>query len=418
MSAAFLFGAGAEAEFNLCTGEDFAKRVIGIEKSEEQKIINKSIKDYYSSILKKCRESKEHPKWYPEKCYPKNFNIDILLKNSIKRKRLMENKFPESIELFTKEIKKDVKSITSLPDKEKAIYSSPNYMGILDENFHTIISPRALGPQKFWAVIFAITRAYVTICNGILDQDIHEDIINQLISNPNETYSKIIEMIRDNEKFKIDSYYKTIKSLLTNKNEKIDIISTNYTPIAEIILNDTINKQTYIHGHIKLFESPYYLQVTDISENYNADKFSQEINFPYLFLQSGVKPIVERKQLNAYSTMLSILDNNETLFVLGYNFNGDDNHINSLLHDYLHIKKENQNQRKNQLIFFDYCNDKSYDEKKKLIEIQDKLRIPENNRHSDNKVKIEVIHINKDNCILRLKDTLDRYITTPCLLDI
>ena len=265
MKIAFFCGAGVESEFNICSGDEFAKSVLSIERNFGQREIYKIIQKHYAEILENCKKSSEHPEWYPDKCYAQPFNIQSLLKNTIKKEWQICQKHSKSIASYEREIKDEAKRISGIKAKRKRIYANPNYMGILDENFHAIISPRAFGPQKFWTVIMAVTRAYIAICTGILDIPMNGRKSNlrkieQLLNNPNETYKKIIEYIKQPEgKFQKNSYYRIIKEIFVQYGQKVDLISTNYTPIAEEIIGEEINRVAYINGHIKLFESPYYL---------------------------------------------------------------------------------------------------------------------------------------------------------------
>ena len=76
-----------------------------------------------------------------------------------------------------------------------------------------------------------------------------------------------------------------------------------------------------------MFESPYEWKV------YEAENLSDNDNrllFPYLFIQSGVKPIVEKRQIIEYYKMVKAFQSDK-IVVLGYRINCDDNHINGLL---------------------------------------------------------------------------------------
>ena len=83
----------------------------------------------------------------------------------------------------------------------------------------------------------------------------------------------------------------------------------------------------YVHGRIGLYESPRDLYVYD-AEN---ESFEKEVTFPYFFIQSGIKPIVERRQIKEYSKMASYMENSDKIIILGYRLNYDDNHINSII---------------------------------------------------------------------------------------
>ena len=76
-----------------------------------------------------------------------------------------------------------------------------------------------------------------------------------------------------------------------------------------------------------MFESPKNLCVYDVEQ----DILNGDTVFPYLFIQSGIKPIIERRQIEEYSKMISFMDDAESIIITGYNLNNDDNHINSII---------------------------------------------------------------------------------------
>lgn len=416
INIAFLFGSGAEAAYEICNGEEFAKFILGLEDNKKNEHIQKCISDHYTNILNQCRICSEHPKWYPTYYSFKKYNINTLLKNSIMKKWIDEKRDPSSITELNNDLEKEVKKCKGNEKKIKIISASPNYMGILDENFHTLIAPRLLGPDKFWRVITIITRAYIAICLDLLDIKItniteNNHQVEALLQDPYQTYIKIVKTINQNNKFKCKSYYSILNDLLKTCSMSADIITTNYTPIIEQIISNR-NNVAYVHGHIKLFESPYYLQVKDITKDFEKDKFERDINFPYMFIQSGVKPIVEKYQLKAFSCMLDILDKNNYLFVVGYNFNGDDNHINSLLHSYLHEKITDTEIRKNTIVFFDFISKEQKRKDERLNELYDRLRIPIDNRNGVSKVNLKLIQINQNNCLDEFEKAFKKYCTT------
>ena len=104
------------------------------------------------------------------------------------------------------------------------------------------------------------------------------------------------------------------------------------TPKECLITDDKI---AYIHGRLNWFESPYNLQVYDVSR----EQLPNELCFPYLFIQSGIKPIVDAVQINEYAKMLQLLRDSEQLVIVGYRLNSDDNHINGIIKTYLNQKE-------------------------------------------------------------------------------
>ncbi len=376
----FLFGAGTEISYNISKSEEFAKSVLRLH--DESKVLDEVIRDYYTDRLNFCKDQ-----WYPDFRNEK-FPIDKLLKNSIKKQWMFENREIENKKIYEEAVEEEAWRFQSEEEKHKQVSNYPSYMGILDENFHTIVSPKALGPCKFWRVIITYTTAYLLICMDILGiKPDEKEKMSALLSKPEETYRRIESTI-DESMLNKNSYYK----ILGDYGQKLsyNIITTNYTPICEKVLL-SIQKKTkqctfnqvhiaYIHGKLNWFECPYTLQVYDSQDDADQEAFNNYLFFPYLFIQSGIKPVVERKQLNEYRKALKFFDEADERVILGYNLNVDDNHLNSLLHSFVlrDVKK---------VTYFNYENT-GFIEKN----LKEKLRICEGES-----VNVEIININGQN---------------------
>ena len=214
--------------------------------------------------------------------------------------------------------------------RDSIIDAHASYMGLLDERFHTLIAPRALGPDKFWSVIECYTRAYLMIVENILkDNKMDQKQLLEILIAPKTTMQKIREVCMNLYR-KEESYYSIIRDAL-NRTE-ISVVSSNYTPVCHEVTGIHNDRIAYLHGRMGLFESPYTMQVYDVETD---ELPNDELIFPYIFIQSGIKPIVERRQIEEYAKMLCLFDESDEIIIVGYRMNGDDNHINSILHSYL-----------------------------------------------------------------------------------
>lgn len=211
-------------------------------------------------------------------------------------------------------------------------------MGILDEKFHTLISPRDLGPENFWAVVDAYTRAYLALISEMIADKSIENKYKWILENPIDAYDSIIEFCRKNANK--ESYYKVIKELKDKYDFKI--ITTNYTPLVDEITG--LRKQVaHVHGKLNWFESPREWKVYDIKCYKNNLKIKlpeDEILFPYIFIQSGIKPIVEEKIIKKYNRAIRYFYKVQKLIILGYRINYDDNHINSIIRNRIVSRKK------------------------------------------------------------------------------
>lgn len=388
----FIFGAGAELDYNLSSGLDFSKAVLGYDENFNKSKLFESLGEYRKSLYSNSNDNKDKmiDSWVPAHSI---YDIDKekIIKNSIKKKLLSENSEEISNKTnFDNIVKQNYDSLIkdkSVLERKSLLNKYANYMDILDSKFHTLIEPKVLGPQKFWFVVDCYTRAYLHLVGQILEiQDLNEDNIKDTLENPKVTYNKICEKIK-NTKSNCKTYYSTLKDVCENFD--IKIVTANYTPLAEKILNIKSNNISYIHGNFKLFEAPRLLTVYDVKEEILPEN---EFVFPYLFLQSGVKPIVERKQVKEYMKMIDFLDEADVVISLGYNIGVDDNEINSILRDY--ICKDTK------FIFFNYTNDIN----NAKTEILKRLRI------FSEKNNFTVININNENSYDRFKSTLNSLI--------
>ncbi len=91
-----------------------------------------------------------------------------------------------------------------------------------------------------------------------------------------------------------------------------------------------------MNGQLKLFECPELLEVVDLTDDHID---TSTFHFPFLFGQSLVKPIINRRQIDEFYELKKVLDAAEILVIFGFNINEDDNHINAFLHDFASTKK-------------------------------------------------------------------------------
>lgn len=375
----YLFGAGAEVGYQLCGGEEFAKIIIKI-RDKNDHILNKedeisnAVDVYYQKKYGQLARFKE---WYPS--YVKSgFRIDYAFKHSIHKKRMMNNLDPT---LGSKTyLDRELEKYTSDEERMQHILEYPSYIGILDENFHTLISPRILGPNKFWRVLSAYTRAYLLLISRLLSIEKREEL-QELLENPINAMKLFLDEIHRNEENPTDlNYYRVLKKYKNEyKLEDLKIITTNYTPIVSEVCGIDTHKIAHIHGKFGWFENPRTLQVYDINDPDFNEEFQNDILFPYIFLQSGIKPIVEGRLVEEFHKMNKYLNEIEELIIVGFQFNDDDNHINSMLHHFIKEKKT--------ITFFNFKH--SFSDK---IAILNKLRLDSNFESS-----IHLVEINEEN---------------------
>lgn len=142
------------------------------------------------------------------------------------------------------------------------------------------------------------------------------------------------EMVKEEKKKTYYNILPTIKGNKENKEKDYYVATTNYTDIAETVIGE---KPIYLHGNLSWFEDYERLIVYDCSnddEREIALKRKSKI-FPYIMIPSGVKPLICKKQIEEYNKFIDALNKSNKLCVVGYKFNKEDNHINSIIGEWL-----------------------------------------------------------------------------------
>lgn len=362
-----LCGAGAETSFGLSNGANFAMGVLGIEETE----MNKALDKYYENLSDN----------WAGKRYKKNpFSINDLFGASIRKQYISGESKIISIKNMDEYIESQKKKLTK-EEKIHMINEHTSYMGIIDEHFHTIINPIVLGPEKFWRVVDCYNRAYLLLVSQILNMNnpLCDDYL-RILENPVDILAEIKKTISEQQRFYEDSYYARIE-----KHPNVKVVTTNYTPICDAII--TRSEIIHIHGELGLFEVPYEWRVFDAKEIMRY--INKQVFFPYIFIQSGIKPIVEKRQIRVYNKLLDAFEAKK-IVVLGYRINCDDNHINGLLRSAYMNGSE--------IVYMDFVGGAS--KTITINEVSQKLRI------SSPSSKLRIVHMDNTDCLDKFENEL------------
>ena len=160
-----------------------------------------------------------------------------------------------------------------------------------------------------------------------------------------------------------DTYYSALSEL---QNDKYSIVTTNYTNIAERVTQSDV---IYLHGNLTWFEDYKNLTVYDCLIDSERDEALKNLDtiMPFIFIPSGVKPIVCKKEILEFCKFIEQLSKSKILCVVGYKFNSEDNHINSIIADWLRAKNHI-------LLYFNFKKSLDF---KKLTWISDSFSIKE-----------------------------------------
>ena len=115
-----------------------------------------------------------------------------------------------------------------------------------------------------------------------------------------------------------EGYYEDIE-----KFEGINICAAGTSNYTNLIKSANISDIFYLNGSLSEFYDPYRNEIVD--ENYSS------LKVPFLFTQSGTKPMTSIKMSRRYIDFYDKCKNSDRIVVLGYGFNSDDGHINTLL---------------------------------------------------------------------------------------
>lgn len=378
-SITFLFGAGADSVFGLADGVDFATAVIG----ENDTPYESEIVNFYSERAKKVN-------WYPS--FKKTrWKRNDLLKASI-RKELIENSKLDMQKQYNKEVNEKYNRLKNEKSGSRIqIDKYTSYMGLLDEHFHSLINPKVLGSIKFWRVVLCYARAYCSLASKMLPE---RDTQKSLLMNNPKQVLEFMRIYASKMNESTPNYYNAVyEAMQEYKDVNFHVITSNYTTICQTITGIDDTDIAYVHGKIGWFESARDLCVYDFHDPKIKELPKDDIIFPYLFVQSGIKPIVDPKQIREYSKMVNFLDESpSTLIIVGYRINADDNHINSIIRSYLVNNKR--------VIYFSYKDKYDSDaEKETEWEVLKRLRLEKSD-------SFEIRNVDRDDSLYEFQRTI------------
>ena len=357
MSVTFLFGSGADTcyKITLPSGAKFSEALLNSKYSEQ---CNSLYKD--SGLLAEGG-LKNYKLIYPTS---KKVYIQTIVKHEkyVKDKDIFDNETDEIIEKC-----KEYQNRSSDKDKDFNNYTTDKCSGwykILTEPDNNDVSKDKIREFFLENAVFhdtldekfnslrelpldsngkRVVGAYTTIFFLMLYK-LYEDSDKELKKQC--TFEKLFDLLQaKTAPGNQNNYYEQLKKLTKDHS----IVTTNYTDIIESV---TEKEVTYLHGKMTWFEDLKNLTIYDCTnekERMLALKHKQYL-IPYILIPSGVKPLICKKQIEQFHSFIDKLDNSEELCVIGYAFNSEDNHVNSIIADWL--RKDNK-----RLIYFNFVSD-------------------------------------------------------------
>lgn len=353
---AFLMGAGCEGidQLGLPSGADFKKKTImakdvvkliySINQTTDPKIKEGSIITYNStSILYQTLVE------YGIEALAKSNEEKSVFNNYLEIDKYDEKK-SKIREQFKKIYKEQFYDVISqeVPEKEMSeqvlfLLNNACFYSNIDSMFNYLRKPEKY-KREINRVIKLYFAAYQSIIYGLFE-DNEQDEFNKLIKSnkaiieKRKKISQIIQEVQEkkiNEKYNADDvYYNVVRKLSKRENIDVSVITTNYTLFAEKLTGLDKSKISYLHGKLDLFEDAHTKRVAVLSDFDESD-----IIFPFIFIQSGVKPIINSLQIFEFAKAASQILNAEELHIIGYGINSDDEHISNLLRERLFSGKK------------------------------------------------------------------------------
>lgn len=122
-----------------------------------------------------------------------------------------------------------------------------------------------------------------------------------------------------------DGYYHDVLYL----KEFVDINAIGTTNYNSFIKDITKEEVYYLNGSVNDYYDPYLNKIISVTENENK----KHIIVPFLFTQSGIKPLTSVKMSKRYVDMFNKFKESDIICACGFGFNSDDGHINGLFRE-------------------------------------------------------------------------------------
>ena len=268
----------------------------------------------------------------------------------------------------------------------KLCSKSIDYQMLIDNYFRYIMSPKTEW-AKFTKMFLFLSAAY----NAITSKE--HTLSDEALNKQESYYQDIInELKNDNASVEVKAlastnyhdYYGRLVKLL-NEREIED------GTLDEASLEARFGKVMRLNGGVGEFYNPYKnslvkrepVKTTTKQDNKDYDNnlflYQNQLVTPFFFTQSGIKPMTAIDVSCLYTEMYSKFKESDIIAVIGFNFNSDDNHINTIIRDLV----ENHNKT---LVIVTVDTDNEEALKVKTEDIRYKLRI--DNKEAQDRVKV------------------------------
>lgn len=351
----FLFGSGADtcANEKLQSGASFSKALLtdGCKK-ERKSILGETKADYrlvYPTSRKVFIQSIVANEKEARTIFDRQTVDDCITYYKDNPDRECQKRLTECCKTWYKLICSDDGQLTDKYLQEQNFFlENATFFDALDEKFNSLRDVRNNANAK------RVINAYFTVFVLILEWTY--DIPNNFKWSYSDIFNYLCSKRQDHEKPERcqSNYYEIVR------NSALDyrVITTNYTDLV-----DTISGKPAVHLHGKLtwFEDLDALTVYDCTEK-NEREILEEIPdeekpnriLPFILIPSGVKPLICKRQIKEFEQFIKMLEESNLLCIVGYRFNSEDNHINSIIADWLR-------EAEHRMIYFNYGKEVCFD---------------------------------------------------------
>lgn len=180
-----------------------------------------------------------------------------------------------------------------------------DYQSLIDSYYRYLFTPKTDWAKFCKIAIFLMTvRRYIT-------------------ANQEESERKVTEG---------SGYYQEITTLQSSAEVRV-IGTTNYNTFVNDVTN---TPATFLNGSVDDYYDPYRNKI--ISQE--VAEQSGHICVPFLFTQSGIKPLTSVSMSRRYVELFDHLSECDVIGVVGFGFNSDDGHINGLFRELIEDKNK------------------------------------------------------------------------------
>ena len=208
-----------------------------------------------------------------------------------------------------------------------------DYQKLIDNYFRYVMTP-STDWAKFTKIILFLRAAYEAIVNpSVSDEDLKKP----------SYYQDIIKALAQE--------YPAFTLVALGSSNYIDFYGRLVHLLAEELIPVNTDKKKYwqrfgtlerLNGGVDEFYNPFknsLVQATEVDAN-NKFLAHHQLVAPFFFTQSGIKPITAIEVSCRYADLYRSYLQADAIIAIGFNFNSDDNHINTIFRDLVESKKK------------------------------------------------------------------------------